>query len=233
LYGKYVDVKFAPSDLAAKYTFGEKAYESGKVTLLHNAVDLDVFHFDANGGKVVRQELGISEDALLVGHVGRFMTQKNHGFLLEIFCEIAAIKPDARLLLVGKGELEQNLREQAERLGIVDKVIFAGVRSDIPQILSAMDVLVFPSLYEGMPNTVIEAQATGLPCVIADTITREADITGLVQHLPLDLDAKEWAESAIAAVGPRHDTRGKFTKAGYDIENTVKAFLRLVFGSVT
>ena len=231
LYSKYVDVKFAPSDMAAKYTFGERAYRNGKVMILHNGVDLDGYHYDTEGRKVIREEFGIDNDTLLVGHVGRFMTQKNHLFLLEIFAQILKKKPDSNLLLVGKGELEQQLRDQALALGIEKKVIFAGVRSDIPQVLSAMDVFVFPSLYEGMPNTVIEAQATGLPCVIADTITREANITGLVQYLSLDTPPEQWAEQALAAVTcSRKDTISDFIDNQYDIQSVADQFVRLCFG---
>lgn len=230
LYTGYVDVKFAPSDLAAMYTFGKKAYQTGDVSILHNAVDLDQFCYDALGGKTVREELRLPLDALLVGHVGRFHNQKNHSFLLEIFAELAAQRSDAKLLLVGNGPLEQQLREQVQALGIAEKVIFAGVRSDIPQILSAMDVFVFPSLYEGMPNTVIEAQATGLPCIIADTITREADITGLVQYLSLADDPKIWADAALeAASAPRKNTKQDFIDKHYDIQSTVDEFVRLCF----
>ena len=115
-------------------------------------------------------------------------------------------------------------------LGIGNRVIFAGVRSDIPNLLSAMDVFVFPSLYEGMPNTVIEAQATGLPCVIADTITREADITGLVQYLSLEDSPEIWADAALSAIrDQRKDTRQDFIDNQYDIQSTVDQFVRLCF----
>ena len=135
------------------------------------------------------------------------------------------------MLLVGQGKLEQQLREKAEALGISESVIFAGVRSDIPQVLSAMDVFVFPSLYEGMPNTVIEAQSTGLPCIIADTITREADITGLVQYLSLETSAHDWAEKALQAADvPRRDTREDFEKNHYDIQGVAQEFVALCSG---
>ncbi|MBR4864034.1 MAG: glycosyltransferase family 1 protein [Oscillospiraceae bacterium] len=230
LYNCYVDVKFAPSDLAAKYTFGEAAYNSGKVSILHNAVDLGVFHYDAEGRTAIRSELGIDDSTVLVGHVGRFDPQKNHSQLISIYAEIAKQQPDSKLLLVGQGKLQQQAMAQAADLGIADRVIFAGIRSDIPKVLSAMDVFVFPSLYEGMPNTVIEAQATGLPCIIADTITREADITGLVQYLPLELEDKLWAEEALNAVSAqRRDTHGDFIKNKYDIQSIADEFVALCF----
>lgn len=226
LYGKYVDVKIAPSDLAAVYTFGRKA----DVHMLHNAIDSDVFKYDESARLKIREEFGIDGGMTVVGHIGRFMTQKNHGFLLEIFAEYLKSNPDSVLMLVGKGELEEQIRKKAEELGITDKIIFTGVRSDIPQILSAMDIFVFPSLYEGMPNTVIEAQATGLPCLISDTVTREADITGLVKYLPLgNVDA--WVDAINnTKTNCRKDTRQDFIDNKYDIASACNEFTRLVFG---
>lgn len=230
LYRKYVDVKIAPSDLAAEYTFGKPAVQKGEVALLHNGVDLNVFRFDEVGRENIRKEFGISQDQTVVGHIGRFSEQKNHKFLLDIFYQMYTQDNNAVLLLVGCGELENEVRKKIKELGLENNVIFAGVRSDVPQLLSAMDVFVFPSFYEGMPNTVIEAQATGLPCVIADTITKEADITGLVQYLPLSNSAEEWAQVAIRAISKeRKNTKSDFIKNKYDIESVAKEFVRLVF----
>lgn len=230
LYGKYVNVKIAPSDLAAVYTFGKKAYESGAVNILHNAIDIDRYGFNADMRCRIRSEFGLSDDTTIIGHVGRFMTQKNHAFLLEVFSEYLKINRKSILMLVGGGELESAIKEKASELEISDKIIFTGVRSDIPALLSAMDIFVFPSLYEGMPNTVIEAQATGLPCLIADTITREADITGLISYLPLG-DAGKWADCIEklpreARVTPIR----QFKDNCYDIESVTEQFVKLIFG---
>lgn len=229
LYGKYVNVKIAPSDLAAVYTFGKKAYESGAVNILHNAIDIDQYGFNADMRCRIRSEFGLSDDTTIIGHVGRFMTQKNHAFLLEVFSEYLKINGKSILMLVGGGELESAIKQKASELGISDKIIFTGVRSDVPALLSAMDVFVFPSLYEGMPNTVIEAQATGLPCLIADTITREADITGLVHYLPLG-DAGTWAHLVAELPRVKRETPlQKFKENGYDIETVAEQFVKLIF----
>ena len=223
------DYRLAPSDLAAKYTFGEKAYQNGEVCILKNALDLDTYRFDPTARTAIRAELGISDKTPVIGHIGRFSAQKNHSFLLDVFASIKARQPEAVLLLVGKGELETEIRDRAAALRLSDSVIFTGVRSDVPALLSAMDVFVFPSLYEGMPNTVIEAQATGLPCVIADTVTREADITGLVQYLPLE-NPERWAAEALSSIPEdRADTHGSFIGQGYEIESVVGQFIKLVF----
>lgn len=230
LYSKYIDKALAPSDLAAKYTFGEKAYKDGKVHILHNALDLDYFCYDENARYDIRKELNIDKDALVVGHVGRFMVQKNHMFLAEVFRCIKEKENNAKLLLVGNGELQEQFKIKASELGILDSVIFTGIRSDIPNLLSAMDVMVFPSLYEGMPNCVIEAQATGLPCIIADTITKEANITGLVTYLSLNDSKEKWARKAIDKSNrERINTRGIFVKQKYEIEDLTKEFVKIVF----
>lgn len=223
----FSDVKLAPSMLAAEFTFGRRTAHKA-VTLLHNGVDLDVFRFDPQWREEIRREFGLG-DRLVVGHVGRFHEQKNHPYLLEIFARILERRPDAVLLLVGSGELRQQMEDRAASLGIRDSVIFTGPRFDIPKLLSAMDVFVFPSFFEGMPNTIIEAQATGLPCVLADTITPEADITGLLTYLPLTVSPDVWSEKALAAVKPeRTDTRAAFRDHGYDIRDVAKTFFDLV-----
>lgn len=231
LYGKYVDVKIAPSDLAAQYTFGRKSYQRGEVKLIHNAVDLSVYRYNPDDRQAIRAEFQIPPDALLVGHIGRFDVQKNHKYLLPIFAQISNRCNDARLLLVGKGPLENEIRSAVHELGLEEKVIFAGVRSDVPKLLSAMDVLVFPSLYEGMPNVVVEAQATGLPCVISDTITKEANITGLVEYRSLSEEFEKWAESAVLIADGERISRGEqLIDAKYDIQSVVDEFVKLTLG---
>ena len=222
-------VKIAPSTLAAEYTFGKGCVRKGKASLLCNGVDLSVYRYDETARTAIREELSL-EGKTVVGHVGRFSEQKNHLFLLRVFSEIRKNRPDAVLLLVGKGEKEAEIRLEAERLGIADAVMMVGVRSDVPRVLSAMDVFVFPSLYEGMPNTVIEAQSTGLPCVISDTITPEANVTGLVTYRSLQDSPAEWAENALSALSaPRLQTEEIMREAGYDSDGVAKRFTELVF----
>lgn len=229
LYNKYVDVKVAPSDLAARYTFTNKAYENGNVNIIHNGVDLGIFKFYPEERSKIRAEFGVPDGIKIVGHVGRFDEQKNHAFLIDIYDKMLKTDENLKLLLVGNGNLQGQIREKAQGLGIDDKIIFAGVRSDVPQLLSAMDIFVFPSFYEGMPNTVIEAQATGLPCIIADTITREANITGIVKYMALG-NAENWAKEALAAIKPeRVDTRECFINSKYDIQSVVNEFVKIIF----
>lgn len=227
------DVKIAPSRLAAEFTFGKAEVEAGKVKFIHNGVDLNVYKFDKDNREKIRKEFGIAEEQLVIGHIGRFNQQKNHKFLIEVFSEVLKQKPNALLMLVGDGEKKSEIKEQIKSLGIEESVIFTGIRSDVPALLSAMDVFVFPSFYEGMPNTVIEAQATGLPCVIADTITKEAEVTECVNFMSLSDSAESWADKALTLFEKDKENRfcygDKMKNAGYDIGSCVKRFIGLVF----
>lgn len=223
-------VKIAPSVLAAEYCFGKNCVSKGKAHILYNGIDTQVYHYTDELRARTRAELALEKEFAVI-HVGRFSTAKNHSFLLDCFKEILTLKPDALLFLAGIGELEEKVRCKAQELDISDKVVFLGMRRDIPALLAAADVFVFPSLYEGMPNTVIEAQALSLPCVIADTITPEADITGLVRYLPLG-DAGLWAKAAVEAAekSSRHDMTEIIKAKKYDSDSTAREFVRYCFG---
>ena len=226
----FSDTKIAPSTEAAEFMFGKNCIINGKAEILHNAVDLNIYHYDVEAGKKIKEELNIS-DKIVIGHVGRFNQQKNHKKLIEIFASIKSINPNSVLMLIGKGELENEIKKQVSTLGLTDSVIFTGVRNDVPKLLSAMDVFVFPSLYEGLPNVVIEAQASSLPCIISDQITKETDITGLVKYLSLDTPTELWAKEALDSINQcRPDIKEAFIKNNYDIESVQNKFISLIFG---
>lgn len=225
------DVKIAPSKLAAEYTFGVNAVTKGKVHFLKNGIDIDAFRYSSDNRAAIRQEFNMEKE-FVVGHIGRFNNQKNHKFLISIFNCLQNKCPNVKLLLVGKGELERDIHNMVEDKGIQNKVVFAGVRSDIPNLLSGIDLFVFPSFYEGMPNTIIEAQATGLQCVISDTITKEADITGLVEYVSLEKSPEYWADICIDKLNnpsERISPVDCFVKSGYDIKDVTKKFIELLF----
>jgi len=224
------NIRFAPSTEAAEFMFGRNSVTNKKAQILHNALDLNIFFYDEKGRNQIRKEFGINDKTLLCGHIGRFKKQKNHSFLIKVFNSLHGINPNSKLLLVGNGELEPEIRSQIKDLKLENDVIFAGVRSDITQLLSAMDIFLFPSFYEGMPNTVIEAQATGLPCIISDTITREANITGLVHYMSLSDPLEQWADQAIKCIlEKRIDTKSIFLKEKYDINSVVEEFTKLCY----
>lgn len=225
----FANVRIAPSTEAAEFMFGKKCIQSGKAKLIHNAVDTNFFCYDIESRKRHREEFMISNE-IVVGHVGRFSNQKNHKFLLKIFYELVQFNSNVKLILVGTGELEKEIKTLVKEYNLREKVIFTGVRNDVNELLSAFDVFLFPSFYEGMPNTVIEAQATGLPCVIADTITQEANITGLVRYKSLNVSPKEWAKELIKCANiERRDMKKKFASEKYDIKSVTQEFGNLIF----
>ena len=230
LFNKYADVLLAPSDLAAINLFGKDYLKDVRFHYLENGLDFEKYKFSEDSRLTERKNLSIGKDTLVIGHVGRFDVQKNHAFLIDIYREIVELIPNSCLVLIGTGVLENSIQQKVEKEKLTDKVFFLGVRSDVASLLSAMDVFVFPSLYEGMPNTVIEAQASGLLCFISDTITKEANVANRVEYLSLKLCAKEWAEKvAKTSLDYCRDTKGFFVKEGYDIENCMKKFVDYVF----
>lgn len=222
------NVKIAPSIPAAQFMFSKRNIKRGNILYLNNGIALDKFSFSSENRKKIREELGLIDETLL-GHIGRFAPQKNHATLIKIFSEYAKTNSEAHLMLVGEGELEDDIRNQIKQLGIADKVHFMGIRKDIPALLSAMDVFVFPSLYEGMPNTVIEAQANGLPCIIADTVTPEVVICKNVTMLSLS-DLNSWVNAIDSAKRvPSNRNQESLRENGYDIDNVCQIFVKAVF----
>ena len=224
------DVMLAPSSEAGEFTFGKRNIKRGNVHLLNNGLQYEKYGFNSKKRSEIRKAFNI-EEKLVVGHVGRFSEQKNHTFLIDVFAEILKTNENAILLLIGTGEKQQGIKQKVQKLDIAEKVIFAGTRDDVPELLSAIDLMVFPSLYEGMPNVVIEAQAAGLPVVASDSITKEADITGLVKYISLEKNAKEWAKTALEHIKffERRSYQEEFFEAGYDIKAVVEKFINLVF----
>lgn len=226
LWTRYVDVKIAPSDKAACYTFGKRACRRGEVVRVNNGLDLSVYRFDGEARQRVRSRLGVSPSAVLVGHVGRFNAQKNHRFLVSAFADLHREQPDAKLCLVGEGVLQAEIEEAVRQEGLTDSVVFAGLQKDIPAWLSAFDVLALPSLYEGMPNVIIEAQACGCPCILSDTVTREADLCGKTVYLPI-ADAAVWGRQIAQTA-----KQGRVTAdmRAYDIHRSAQMFCRCCYG---
>lgn len=174
---RYATDFFACSKVAGRYLFGNKAFNQGEVKIIHNAIDVDKFKFDEVARKKLRQEFGIKDSTVVIGHVGRFVQQKNHTFLVDVFKEYHEKNPDSKLLLVGSGPLEDEIKKKVEKLGLKDSVLFLGQRDDINKLYSVMDVFYLPSLYEGLPVVGVEAQAAGLPTIFSNGISSEAIIS--------------------------------------------------------
>ncbi|MBQ8592501.1 MAG: glycosyltransferase family 1 protein [Lachnospiraceae bacterium] len=220
------DYCFACSRIAGEAVFGESSVKSGKVKVIPNAIETHKFQYDKAIRDEVRSSLGL-QDAYVIGHVGRFHYAKNHEFLIEIFAEIKKQKENAVLLLLGDGSLMTDVKEQVKRLGLEKSVIFMGNQTEVAKFYHAMDYLVFPSRFEGMPGTIVEAQAAGLPSLISNTITGEVKVTELVQFAPLQETPKEWADKVCAYKGQeRHSRVDELGSAGFDVKTQVKWYER-------
>ena len=227
---KIPTIKLAPSTEAAEYTFGKNSVKKLEVNLIKNALNIEDFIFDNKKRQEIRSEFNIT-NKFVIGHIGRISMQKNHNFLIDIFKEVVKKEENSLLLIIGVGELEAEIKEKIKKNNLEDKVIFTGIRSDIPSLLMAMDVFVFPSLYEGLPNTVIEAQATGLPCVISDKITKEVKITQSVYRKSLEENESIWAEKILSLknINRNVDVKKEFIRAGYDINSVVEKLEKTIF----
>lgn len=210
---------FACSEDAAKWLFNEKASES---IIIENGIEADKFRYNEEIRKEVRTDLNISDEVTALGHIGRFYDQKNHMFLIDVFCAYEKLNPNTVLCLVGEGVLFGQIKEKVESKGLTNKVKFFGLRDDVNRVLQGLDIFLLPSKFEGLPLTLIEAQAAGLNCFISDIISREADIgCGLITFLPID-SAVLWAEKIKTAPFKRKQTNESVKAAGYDIKVTAK-----------
>ncbi len=217
------DYFIACSESAGRWLFGDKIVASNKFKILNNAIEIEHFTFNNQVRDTIRKEFSI-EDKYVIGHVGRFHPTKNHEFLIDIFKSVQSKVNNSVLLLIGDGALKESIRMKVRKEKLENSVIFAGVRSDVHDIFQGMDIFVMPSLFEGLPVTLIEAQASGINCVISDAITREVEITDRVDFVSLQKSAEEWAEIILKYIGKneRTNTSNQIIKAGYDIKSNAK-----------
>lgn len=207
---------FACSEYAGRWMF------PGDFSIVHNAIDLAVFSYNPETRRQFRQELGIKNDELVIGHIGRFAAQKNHSFLIDVFAEIVKARPNARLVLLGDGDLRRTMEEKAESLNLADKIMFLGARKDVADIINVFDLFLFPSIYEGLALVMLEAQANGLPVICSDAIPDQAIFGNSVIKLPVEADARCWAEHAIDMNIQRLQLTDALRTAGYDINHEAK-----------
>lgn len=220
------DYCFACSMLAAEAVFGKEMTEGGKVKVLPNAIQGELYRFDKEKSIRLRQKLDV-EDQFVIGHVGRFHPCKNHSFLLDIFAAYKERHPKSVLLLLGEGGEMDKMKAKADSLGISEAVRFLGSRREIQDYYQVFDAFVFPSFYEGMPGSVVEAQAAGVPCFVSDRVTREVACTDLVDFLDIDAPALEWVKQIEQkSKEPRKDRYEEMVKAGFDAAGQVKALQR-------
>ena len=217
---------WACSKLAGEWMYGKQAVESGKVTIINNAIDLDKFAFNQEKRDELRKELGL-EGKFVVGHVGRFMKQKNHEFLIDVFAEVAKDKDDAILLLIGEGPLMKAVQDKVNVLGLKEKVKFLGVRSDVADLYNVMDVFVLPSFYEGLPVVGVEVQANGLPFLCSDQVTREIVVSDSIELLGLEIGVKVWAEEILIYRSNLCRKKQDLSNSGFDIRIEAKKLVEM------
>lgn len=218
---RVADFFFGCSQAAAEYRFGKKIAHSEKCSVLKNAIEIEKFAYSEKNRQEIRNEFDIGNQ-LVIGHVGRFNTQKNHTFLIDIFAKIYEKNSDAILMLLGDGNLRPSIEQKVENLGLKNNVIFTGVRKDANKFFSAFDVLLFPSHYEGLPVTLIEAQTAGLPIVCSDVITKEAQILNTIYYHSLSEKSDVWAEFVVKDLNFRRIDFESIENAGYSIECSAK-----------
>lgn len=211
---------FACSKRAGKWLFGNNLSEN-EIIVLNNAVNVKEFLFNPQIRKDLREQLDV-DDNLVIGHVGRFNKQKNHEFVIDIFKKLHDTHPNAILLLIGDGHLKEQIIEKVHKLGLSANVKFLGVREDISQLMQVMDLFLFPSLFEGLPVVLIEAQAAGLNCLVSDSITREVEVTDRIQFVSLNKPAESWAEKILSASLEHTDTFEQMKKNGFDTSTSVQ-----------
>lgn len=206
-------VRAACSYEAAQHIFGEKA-DRDKIIIIPNAIDTELYRSNIETRKKIRQDLGFESEKVFI-QVGSIYSVKNHSFTLDVFEKINEVFEDWRLIFVGKGELEDKIKEKADNLMLSDRIIFTGFRNDVYRFLQGADCMLVPSLWEGFPLTAIEGQAAGLPVICSDKVPHSADVTENCRFLPLEVD--EWAEACLNSHVINNDPISRIIDRGYDI----------------
>lgn len=224
------DYWFACSDIAARRLYGKTFKTHKKYHYIPNAIDTSKYLFDNKTRLNIREKLNIDKDTILYGHVGTFSAPKNHMFLIDVFVEICSINSTSKLLCCGTGALMESVKEYAKTKGVLDKVIFAGVVNNVNEYMMAMDAFIFPSIFEGFPVAVLEAQASGLNVVVSDTITNEIDLTNNVYRMGLQQSPVEWAKVSASlpiSIENRAAQNAIIADSQYNIQTAVKLFEEL------
>ena len=222
---KYATHFFACSKAAGKWLYGEDIIKSSNYQIIKNAIDFDNFCFDEDMRAQIRSKYHLRSEDIAFGHIGRFSEQKNHMFLLDVFYEILKFTPTAKLFLIGDGHLLKQVEERIIKLDIINNVHLLGLRKDTFEILNAFDIFLLPSLYEGLPVVLTEAQANGLQCFVSDTITDEIDLLNAVTFISLDESPGKWADKIIKSYDGKLDRAVKkddFASTGYEIQTATK-----------
>lgn len=214
---------YACSPEAGEFLFGKRAVQKGLVTIAHNGIETSKFIKNDEIRENMRAKLKV-DNLFVIGNVGRFSPQKNHSYLIDIFKAVCEKCDEAVLVCVGNGKLEKEIQEKAKRLGVFDRILFLGFRKDVSDVMQAFDVLVMPSLFEGLPVTGVEAQAVGIPALFATTITKDAAILPKSDYMSLMESPEKWAEKILQYKDQIRisDPHKYIVDRGYDIKIETK-----------
>lgn len=212
---RYATHLWACSEKAGEWLYGNHSFE-----VIPNAIDVQKFTYSPQLSKDLRKELNL-ENKFVIGHVGRFDYQKNHDFLLKVFVEVVNEREDVHLVLIGKGELEEVIKKQADQLGILDKISFLGESSNVNKLINVFDVGVFPSLFEGLGIVVIEMQANGLSVICSREIPTAVKFSKNIQFLGLEESKEHWSQAILNAGKRNNEAVEKIIAAGYNLSDMV------------
>lgn len=218
---------FSTHRLACSQEAGKALYKNMDFKVISNGIDFSKFFYSEEKRKEGRSSLNIPESTFVLGHVGRLDTPKNHIFLIDILEEIVKKQKDALLLLVGTGPLEKELKDIVKKKGLEKKVLFLGNRKDVGKYLCIFDLFVFPSLYEGLPVSLVEVQANGLPALISDVISKEIQLTACIHYFSLEKSASIWADEILKMNVKRVDTIDALQQSDYSIHKTVSVLTQI------
>lgn len=220
----YVTNKWACGIEAGKALWGEAAVNNNEVFIMPNAVQIEKYAFNESIRRGVRSKLEIDQKAIVVGAVGRLTYVKNQSFMIDVVSEIKKVFDNVYLVMIGNGELEEELKHKAIECGVDRNIKWLGNRNDVPQLLNAMDVFILTSYSEGLPVVMIEAQANGLPCVVSDEVTKECNFLNSNEYLSLTSSFREWADAVLkaAAAGRDQNAESIITEHGYELKAAVE-----------
>ncbi len=227
---KYANVLFSCSDKAANWLFGGMECNGIEVKLIKNAIDVQKYHMDEAVREKTRKELGFEASHKVIGHIGTFLPVKNHEFLIELIERAYKLDNSVRAVLIGNGCLFDEMKEKVKNKSLENIIIFTGVRADIEKLLMAMDLFVMPSKYEGLPVSLVEAQANGVPLLVSDTITKDVEFNPNMVYYDLSAGYECWATQALNMLNtlPRYGFQDKVKAAGFDIDETARIYLDII-----
>lgn len=232
MFAKLCTVRLACGEDAGKWLYREQ-----KFTVLNNGIETNKYLFSDSVRSITRKELGVKENEILLGHIGNFIEQKNHTFLIDIFSEVHRTNPEFKLLLISDGMLMPTIKDKVHSLELDDAVVFLGKTMNVQNYLSAMDLFLLPSLHEGLPLVLVEAQASGLTCVVSDTVAREADLTETSWYLPIST-VEPWSKIIRDKnyLGKNRNERSKqnierIKENGYDLEQNANLLRQIYIDS--